>query len=96
MKQKLNKVLVLGSGALKIGQAGEFDYSGSQALKALRQEGIKRVTAAYVASARNMQTAYFYDSLGFVTSASEDNIKKYIIDLTRDFPIDDFYKIKMK
>ena len=43
MKQKLNKVLVLGSGALKIGQAGEFDYSGSQALKALRQEGIKSV-----------------------------------------------------
>ena len=40
MKKKLNKVLVLGSGALKIGQAGEFDYSGSQALKALREEGI--------------------------------------------------------
>jgi len=36
----LKKVLVLGSGALKIGQAGEFDYSGSQALKALREEGI--------------------------------------------------------
>ena len=36
MKKKLTKVLVLGSGALKIGQAGEFDYSGSQALKALR------------------------------------------------------------
>ena len=40
---KFNKVLVLGSGALKIGQAGEFDYSGSQALKALREEGIKSV-----------------------------------------------------
>ncbi len=38
--KKLKKVLVLGSGALKIGQAGEFDYSGSQALKALREEGI--------------------------------------------------------
>jgi carbamoyl-phosphate synthase large subunit len=37
---KINKVLVLGSGALKIGEAGEFDYSGSQALKALREEGI--------------------------------------------------------
>ena len=34
MKKKISKVLVLGSGALKIGQAGEFDYSGSQALKA--------------------------------------------------------------
>ena len=42
-KMKLSKVLVLGSGALKIGQAGEFDYSGSQALKALREEGIKSV-----------------------------------------------------
>ena len=43
MKKKLNKVLVLGSGALKIGQAGEFDYSGAQALKALRDEGIASV-----------------------------------------------------
>jgi len=40
---KPKKVLLLGSGALKIGQAGEFDYSGSQALKALREEGIKSV-----------------------------------------------------
>ena len=40
---ELKKVLVLGSGALKIGQAGEFDYSGSQALKALREEGISSV-----------------------------------------------------
>ena len=39
----MKKVLVLGSGALKIGQAGEFDYSGSQALKALREEGIRSV-----------------------------------------------------
>ena len=43
MKSSLKKVLVLGSGALKIGQAGEFDYSGSQALKALREEGISSV-----------------------------------------------------
>ena len=41
--KKLSKVIVLGSGALKIGQAGEFDYSGSQALKALREEGISSV-----------------------------------------------------
>ena len=39
----IKKVLLLGSGALKIGQAGEFDYSGSQALKALKEEGIKTV-----------------------------------------------------
>ena len=43
MEKQLKKVLVLGSGALKIGQAGEFDYSGSQALKALREEGISSV-----------------------------------------------------
>ena len=41
--KKYNKVLLLGSGALKIGEAGEFDYSGSQALKALREEGVKTV-----------------------------------------------------
>ena len=39
----MKKVLLLGSGALKIGQAGEFDYSGSQALKAMREEGIETV-----------------------------------------------------
>ncbi len=43
MKKTLKNVLVLGSGALKIGQAGEFDYSGSQALKALREEGIRSI-----------------------------------------------------
>ena len=43
MKKKISKVLVLGSGALKIGQAGEFDYSGSQALKALKEEGISTI-----------------------------------------------------
>lgn len=41
-KNDLNKVLILGSGALKIGEAGEFDYSGSQALKALK-EGTSRL-----------------------------------------------------
>ena len=42
-KDKIKKVLLLGSGALKIGQAGEFDYSGAQALKALKEEGIHSV-----------------------------------------------------
>ena len=41
--KKIKKVLLLGSGALKIGEAGEFDYSGSQALKAMREEGINTV-----------------------------------------------------
>ncbi|MBI2600370.1 carbamoyl-phosphate synthase (glutamine-hydrolyzing) large subunit [Candidatus Daviesbacteria bacterium] len=43
MMNKLRKVLVLGSGALKIGEAGEFDYSGSQALKALKEESVETV-----------------------------------------------------
>ena len=43
MVEKINKVLLLGSGALKIGEAGEFDYSGSQALKAMREEGIETI-----------------------------------------------------
>jgi carbamoyl-phosphate synthase large subunit len=43
MKRKPKKVLILGSGAIRIGQAGEFDYSGSQSIKALKEEGIKTV-----------------------------------------------------
>ena len=42
MKENIKKVLLLGSGALKIGEAGEFDYSGSQALKALKEEGSRK------------------------------------------------------
>ena len=41
MNQKIKKVLLLGSGAIKIGEAGEFDYSGSQAIKALKEEGLE-------------------------------------------------------
>ncbi|MEK7376363.1 MAG: ATP-grasp domain-containing protein, partial [Candidatus Margulisiibacteriota bacterium] len=41
--KKFKKILILGSGALKIGEAGEFDYSGSQAIKALKEEGIKTI-----------------------------------------------------
>lgn len=43
MESKIKKVLLLGSGALKIGEAGEFDYSGAQALKALREEGVETI-----------------------------------------------------
>jgi carbamoyl-phosphate synthase large subunit len=43
MRKKLKKILILGSGAIRIGQAGEFDYSGSQAIKALKEEGIKTI-----------------------------------------------------
>ncbi len=43
LQKKYRKVLLLGSGALKIGEAGEFDYSGAQALKALREEGVESI-----------------------------------------------------
>src|SRR2546421_1562546 len=43
MNQRYRKVLILGSGALKIGEAGEFDYSGSQAIKALKDEGLNTI-----------------------------------------------------
>lgn len=43
MRKQFKKILILGSGAIKIGQAGEFDYSGSQAIKALKEEGIKTI-----------------------------------------------------
>ena len=43
MDKSIKKVVILGSGALKIGEAGEFDYSGSQALKALKEEGVSTV-----------------------------------------------------
>ena len=42
MSAKLKKILILGSGGLRIGQAGEFDYSGSQAIKALKKRAIKQ------------------------------------------------------
>ena len=48
MKENIKKVLLLGSGALKIGEAGEFDYSGSQALKALKEEGIQRFSSTRI------------------------------------------------
>ena len=43
MDKSIKKVILLGSGALKIGEAGEFDYSGSQAIKAMREEGIETI-----------------------------------------------------
>ncbi|MFZ2781540.1 MAG: carbamoyl-phosphate synthase (glutamine-hydrolyzing) large subunit, partial [Rectinemataceae bacterium] len=58
------KILVLGSGGLKIGQAGEFDYSGSQALKALREEGIRTVlinpNIATIQTSRGMADSTYF------------------------------------
>ena len=55
--QNIKKVLLLGSGALKIGEAGEFDYSGSQALKALREEAVAFGAAFAVSVTENRVTA---------------------------------------
>ena len=75
--KKIKKVLLLGSGALKIGQAGEFDYSGSQALKALKEEGIQTVlinpNIATVQTSKNVaDTVYFQPvKTSFVESVIE-------------------------
>lgn len=64
MKKKSKKVLILGSGGLKIGQAGEFDYSGSQAIKALKEEGIEVVlmnpNIATVQTDRNLADSVYF------------------------------------
>jgi carbamoyl-phosphate synthase large subunit len=73
MKTKFKKILILGSGALKIGQAGEFDYSGSQAIKVFKEEGIKTVLinpniATIQTSKELADTVYFLPvTLEFVT-----------------------------
>ncbi len=54
LPRKPRRVLMLGSGALQIGQAGEFDYSGSQALKALREEGVATILKSYLADRRSI------------------------------------------
>lgn len=64
MKKRYKKILILGSGALKIGQAGEFDYSGSQAIKAFKEEGIHTILinpniATIQTSSELADTVYF-------------------------------------
>ena len=62
--EKVKKVLLLGSGALKIGEAGEFAYSGSQALKAMKEEGIETVlinpTIATVQTSEGVAAKIYY------------------------------------
>ncbi|MFI3262183.1 MAG: carbamoyl-phosphate synthase (glutamine-hydrolyzing) large subunit [Rikenellaceae bacterium] len=76
--QKIDKVLLLGSGALKIGEAGEFDYSGSQALKALKEEGIYTVlinpNIATVQTSENIADKVYF--LPVTPEYVEDVIKK--------------------
>jgi len=63
-EKKIKKVLLLGSGALKIGEAGEFDYSGSQAIKALKEEGIKIILVnpniATIQTSKNMADEVYF------------------------------------
>ena len=71
-KSDIKKVIVLGSGALKIGQAGEFDYSGSQALKALKEEGISTVllnpNIATIQTSEGVAEIKFISCLSLLTS----------------------------
>src|SRR5712692_6734719 len=65
MDDKPKKILLLGSGALKIGEAGEFDYSGSQAIKALKEEGI--ITILVNPNIATIQTSdYLADRIYFL------------------------------
>lgn len=63
-KNKIKKIILLGSGALKIGEAGEFDYSGSQAIKALKEEGIKIILVnpniATIQTSKNMADEVYF------------------------------------
>ena len=65
MKENIKKVLLLGSGALKIGEAGEFDYSGSQALKALKEEGLKRFLSIRILLRCRLQREWQIKSTSF-------------------------------
>jgi carbamoyl-phosphate synthase large subunit len=71
MNKKINRVLLLGSGALKIGEAGEFDYSGSQALKALKEEGI--------------ETVLINPNIATVQTSEEIADRIYLLPVTPDF-----------
>ena len=83
---KIKKVLIIGSAALKIGEAGEFDYSGSQAIKALKSEGIKTVlinpNIATIQTSADLADKLYL--LPIQTSVIEEIIKKE----KKDCPID--------
>ena len=70
--KKIKKVLLLGSGALKIGQAGEFDYSGSPAIKALKEESIKVILV-------NPNIATIQTSQGFANTVYFLPIEPYFV-----------------
>jgi carbamoyl-phosphate synthase large subunit len=75
--RKPKRVLVLGSGALQIGQAGEFDYSGSQAIKALKEEGI--ATVLVNPNIATIQTSGDLASRVYLTAVTPDFVEKIIV-----------------
>ena len=75
--RKPNKVLILGSGALQIGQAGEFDYSGSQAIKALKEEGIS--TVLINPNIATIQTSEDLADRVYLLAVTPENVEQIII-----------------
>src|SRR6266446_3232269 len=78
LAKRPKRVLVLGSGALQIGQAGEFDYSGSQALKALKEEGI--YTVLINPNIATIQTSEGYADAVYFLPVTESFVEKIIIE----------------
>jgi len=76
-KLKVKKVLLLGSGAIRIGQAGEFDYSGSQAIKALKEEGVKTVLVN--PNIATIQTSDYLADKVYFLPPDADFVEKVII-----------------
>lgn len=74
--KEIKKVLILGSGALKIGEAGEFDYSGSQAIKALKEEGIH--TVLINPNIATVQTSELFADTVYFLPVTEDFVEKVI------------------
>lgn len=75
--KSIKKVLIIGSGAIKIGEAGEFDYSGAQAIKALKEEGVEVVlvnpNVATIQTDARAQSDIIYPSLGSGGLISQDS-----------------------
>src|SRR5215468_6273933 len=77
LPKKPKRALVLGSGALQIGQAGEFDYSGSQCIKALREEGIQ--TVLINPNIATIQTSVGLADRIYLTAVSPDFVEKILV-----------------
>src|SRR3954447_25924105 len=77
-KPKLKKVVLLGSGGLRIGQAGEFDYSGSQALKALKEEGV--YTVVINPNVATIQTSHELADAVYLLPVDPHFVEKVIIE----------------